>query len=204
MNGKKLKLSDLEEKFDKIFLISDTHFLHNNIIKYANRPKEHNEIMFENWNNTVGDNDLIIHVGDITVGAYKYENGEEFIKKILGKLNGKKVLIRGNHDKKNDSYYNHYGFVVYDYIIIDGIYLINHYPPFEKNDPKYIKDKQVQYNKELMNEDGVKDCEFLIHGHQHGNKYPNHNKCFNVTVERINYKPIELQCVLEKLNFGNS
>ena len=52
----------------KIFVTSDTHWFHNNIIKYSNRPWEDVDLMSEalirNWNNVVGEKDIVYHLGD--------------------------------------------------------------------------------------------------------------------------------------------
>ena len=49
----------------KTFLIADTHFFHENVIKYCNRPfksiEEMNQTMIKNWNEMVDDNDIIYH-----------------------------------------------------------------------------------------------------------------------------------------------
>lgn len=50
--------------------------------------------MINNWNNKVGPDDLIFHLGDFAFG------GSELWNSILPKLNGHKVLIIGNHDRK--------------------------------------------------------------------------------------------------------
>ena len=83
-----------------IYLTSDTHFSHANIIKYCNRPFDNAIIMnnriIENWNSVVGKDDEVFHLGD--VGCWFKENA--WIEEILPNLNGKKFLIPGNHDKK--------------------------------------------------------------------------------------------------------
>ena len=80
-----------------IFITSDPHFNHNNIIKFCNRPfgniDEMNEVLIQNWNNIVKDNDEIYILGDVSLGSSKNTL------KILEKLNGIKYLIRGNHEK---------------------------------------------------------------------------------------------------------
>lgn len=82
----------------KIFITSDTHFCHKNIIKYTGRPfktiEEMNEVLIKNWNNKVKKDDLVIHLGDFGLGK------EPDIRNIRNKLNGTIILIKGNHDYK--------------------------------------------------------------------------------------------------------
>ena len=79
-----------------MFITSDTHFDHTNIIRYAKRPykdvEEMNEALIRNWNAKVGPNDLIYHLGD-----FCFSNRGKY---FLSRLNGKKHLILGNHDKQ--------------------------------------------------------------------------------------------------------
>lgn len=79
-----------------IFFTSDHHFGHKGIIKHSYRPfssvEEMDAIMLERWNNTVKSNDIVYHLGDISVfNATK-------TKELVDKLNGKIYLILGNHD----------------------------------------------------------------------------------------------------------
>ena len=77
--------------------IADLHFGHKNILLYDNRPfdsvEEMDEALIESWNKTVKPTDTTYLLGDI-VWSYKYENWT----KILSRLNGKKFVIKGNHD----------------------------------------------------------------------------------------------------------
>lgn len=79
----------------KIFFTSDTHFGHSNIIKFCNRPfkdaEEMDRVLIENWNNKVPEDGLVFHLGDFGWGGY-----QEY-KKIRDQLNGKIILIKGNH-----------------------------------------------------------------------------------------------------------
>lgn len=80
----------------KIFFTSDSHYGHTNIIKYCNRPfssiEEHDDTLIKRWNEKVGKDDIIFHLGDFAFASEKY------ISEILEQLNGKKYLIFGNHD----------------------------------------------------------------------------------------------------------
>lgn len=80
-----------------IFFTSDHHFGHENIIEHCDRPfeslNEMNEMMIEKWNNKVGKNDLVYHLGDLSL--LKADKTLEIIKR----LNGRKRYIFGNHDK---------------------------------------------------------------------------------------------------------
>jgi calcineurin-like phosphoesterase family protein len=78
-----------------ILYCGDTHFSHNNILKYCNRPfqsiEEHDEILIQNWNKVVHNNDIVYFLGD-----FAWKTPDIFLKK----LNGSIVLIKGNHDYK--------------------------------------------------------------------------------------------------------
>ena len=84
----------------KIYLISDTHFNHANIIKYCNRPfsdvEEMNKTIIKDWNNVVRYNDTVYFLGDLILSKNKGKRARELINSIL---NGNITIIKGNHDK---------------------------------------------------------------------------------------------------------
>jgi len=85
------------------FLISDTHFFHAGVIGFSNRPfvdaagqadvRAMESAMQANWNSVVRKDDTVIHLGDF---AHRAPAGA--LPKLFASLNGKKVLIKGNHD----------------------------------------------------------------------------------------------------------
>lgn len=79
------------------FYISDPHFGHSNIIRYDNRPfanpHEMEEVITKNWNERVRPDDTVYILGDVSW----IKNGADN-RAILNSLNGKKILICGNHD----------------------------------------------------------------------------------------------------------
>lgn len=119
-------------KFDgsRVYFTSDTHFNHTNIISYCQRPfknvDEMNERIIANWNEVVGENDIIFHLGDFCLG------GAAEWTRLLDRLNGKIYLIMGNHDRKNirQGFMDRFEHVAMQMHIEVGkqrIYL-NHYP----------------------------------------------------------------------------
>lgn len=84
------------------YYISDTHFGHQNIIRFDNRPfnttEEMENAIVENWNRVVAKNDTVYILGD-----FCWSRDESEWIRILDRLNGSKVLIKGNHDLRNMS-----------------------------------------------------------------------------------------------------
>jgi len=85
------------------WVIADTHFFHKNIIDYTRRPKDHDELMAFNWGYFVKPDDWVIHLGDFALGRRKT------VRMLTQLLPGKKVLIRGNHDRHSRSFYQRCG-----------------------------------------------------------------------------------------------
>lgn len=81
----------------RYFATSDTHFGHSNILKHCKRPfadiNEHDYSLIHNWNSIVGKNDTVYHLGDIAFYP------KEKLIWLLSKLNGKIIVIKGNHDQ---------------------------------------------------------------------------------------------------------
>ena len=79
-----------------LYFTADTHFGHKNIMKYCDRPyssvEEMNEAIVSKWNETVGELDTVIHLGD-----FSFHN-PELSRDIMNRLNGHIILVRGNHD----------------------------------------------------------------------------------------------------------
>lgn len=152
----------------KVFIIADTHCGHENIIKYCNRPfqsvEEMNRVILNNWNNTVSKHDLVIHLGDLYLG--KKADAREFLKK----LNGRKILIMGNHDHWSEAFYRECGFETVSRfpIVYNNFFLMSHAPLQLSETTPY----------------------FNCYGHVHNDeKYQDTatSQCFSV--ERINYTP---------------
>lgn len=167
-----------------IYFISDTHFLHKNIIKYDNRPfssiEEHDEMIIQNWNNTIGKNDTVYHLGDFSLG--NPTKAEEIMKRLNGKIN----YIIGNHDeedkrllKRLESNFNVLGHA-HSIKIDRQLIVLSHFP------------YQV-WNK-------MHKGSFHLFGHSHGSLIDVIGRKKDVGVNCINYKPISYDEILLELS----
>lgn len=183
----------------KTYFISDTHFNHANIIKYCNRPfkdvNEMNNVLIENWNNTVTDFDTVFHLGDVAL------TNESGLKEISEKLNGKKILIRGNHDRKSKEFFRKAGFGIID-----------------ENPLKLNTEKLILSHKPLKDSEIPKGY-VNVHGHIHNHplhkvnpntnemEYPENlyseKKHINVSADVIDFRPISLEELLMKVEEKN-
>ena len=79
-----------------MFVISDTHWGHDNIVRFCNRPPDHDTLMVERWNDVVGPGDVVLHLGDVC--AMSGGKRAWWAESIAPLLNGTKLLVLGNHD----------------------------------------------------------------------------------------------------------
>lgn len=108
-----------------IYLISDTHFNHKNIIKYCNRPENYNDLIWKGLEQ-LNKEDILLHLGDICFGK------DIEVHERLSEYPFHKVLIKGNHDKKTNAWYLNHGWdaVHKDFImdIYNQVILFTHAP----------------------------------------------------------------------------
>jgi calcineurin-like phosphoesterase family protein len=147
---KQISQKILEEKKQstkrkKRFYTSDLHFGDERLNLYGRdllfkNSKEVDDFIVKQWNETVGEDDLVIVVGDVSMTREGLEN--------LNRCNGEKYLIKGNYDNSvedggtakyeiNDKILSKYFSKIYNEleIEIDGekIY-INHFPTNARED----------------------------------------------------------------------
>jgi len=171
-------------KLNKNFLISDHHWNHRNLLNFKRddgTPLRHfttveemNEHMIEAWNKVVTKDDKVYHLGDL---CFKLED----LDAIMPRLNGTKVLIKGNHDQLGMHQYMKYFKDVRAYHRLDNL-LLSHIP---------IHPSSLGFKTPGM-----------IHGHTHYRNVTMINaageevldpRYINVSVEVINYTPIEFE-----------
>ena len=112
------------------WLVSDTHFGHAGVCRFMgpdgftklrpwDDPEEMDEFMVKAWNERVRPNDKIYHLGDVVINRRCL--------KTLERLNGDKVLIRGNHDIFRDDEYRRYFRELRAYHVLNGM-ILSHIP----------------------------------------------------------------------------
>jgi calcineurin-like phosphoesterase family protein len=134
-----------------VFLVSDTHFGHTGVCRFTRndgvtklRPwddaDEMDEFMVKAWNERVRPNDKVYHLGDVVINRKSLA--------IMRRLNGDKVLIRGNHDIFKDTDYREHFRELRAYHVMNGM-ILSHIP----------------VHVESLGRFGVN-----IHGHLHANR----------------------------------
>lgn len=168
-----------------IFFISDTHFGHQGMcfftrddgtkIRPFNTCNECDDHMIELWNKTVRPKDKVYHLGDVAMKRAYISTVE--------KLNGEKILIRGNHDIFKITDYTKYFRDVRGTHKLDK-FILSHYP---------IHPEHINHN-----------C-YNFHGHLHYREVLLADKnidprYLNLCVECINYCPIPFEEAKQKLH----
>ena len=170
----------------KRWIISDLHFGHVNVIKYSNRPfndvDEMNKELIKKWNNVVGKDDLVYVLGDFTL-FHRLDK----IKEYTQALNGRKILIMGNHDTRKPKDYIEAGFIqaTKKPIMVEPGVILMHEP--------FSDDKLIAKNY------------IYFFGHVHTKTCFMYNlpNCKCVCAERLDYKPINFDQALIELKNKN-
>jgi len=189
------------------FVLSDPHWGHENIVNFTNydgsdvRPfesmEEMHQTMEDNWNAVVKPNDKVYVLGDVIINKKKVfdENGVCY----LDRLNGKKSLIKGNHDIFNKKqFYEKYFESIHGVRVFPHKYVMTHVPvhPSCLDRPAW----PVNVHGHLHSNHVMK----TISGTEHGGSFTyeeRDEKYINVCVENINYTPLALEDLDQQLGY---
>jgi len=153
-----------------IFFTSDTHFNHKNIITFVNRPfetvEQMNHYLIKIWNDTVSKHDIIYHLGDFGFGS------EDELENIISQLNGKIILVKGNHDNNRVFRKLKEKELLYEYHEMGLRIRHNKHKLYLTHYPLVISEKPKQWS---------------IHGHVHGQESPYKNH-LNVCLDSYDLK----------------
>ena len=174
-----------------VFLVSDTHFGHAGVCHFTGKdgvtklrpwdnPDEMDEEMVKRWNERVKPTDKVYHLGDVVINRKALS--------IMRRLNGDKVLIRGNHDIFRDDDYRPYFRELRAYHVMRGM-ILSHIP---------------------LHTDSIGRFGTNIHGHTHdrrvmmadpfGHREPIIDIRYHcVCVEQTDYTPILFEDVIKRI-----
>ena len=163
----------------KRFVISDTHFGHENIIKLANRPfknvDEMDNALIKNWNSVVSKDDYVLFGGD-----FSWYKDIDINRVIFESLNGHKFLIKGNHDPKTTT--------ALDWLAIKEMFELSEYNMVICHYP--LQDWNNKFHGSIH-----------LHGHVHGNpEFSGMKNRWDISVEApwMNYTPKEINWFIER------
>lgn len=190
-----------ELDFDSIdFVTSDQHFGHARIIELTGRPyadvEEMNRALIENWNRVVGPTDTVLHLGDLALGHRR-----DTIP-ITKALNGRKLLIAGNHDivssvyrakeetKDNDRrLLAEAGWEILPEIVVgtrDGHRILASHYPYEGD----------SHGEDRFAEARPQDTGHpLLHGHTHDTTRGSHGREFHVGADGNGFTPVAMTVI---------
>ena len=149
-----------------VFLMSDLHLGHKNILKFSSAWRqgatvdEHDEWLIDTINSVVRPKDYLYLLGDLVFGADNLHK--------LGRINGDKRIILGNHDTYDIQEYTKYG------KILPSLYKYKHF--WLSHAPVHPEELRGRVN---------------VHGHVHHNSLAD-SRYFNVCVENLRGVPISL------------
>lgn len=175
----------------KTWIISDTHFGHTNILKFTDNEgnlirgdkfssvEEMDQAMIDNWNKVVKPNDRVYHLGDLAINRRAIET--------VSKCNGRKVLIKGNHD----------------------IFKLKDYTPYFDDIRAYkVFPKQgiICSHIPLHTSQFTHRFKWNLHGHLHENVVKDFlglpdQRYINMCVEHTNYTPVDLDLIFDKIGY---
>lgn len=169
----------------EVWFISDTHFGHKKVLTFVDyedkllRPEfedinHMNETLISNWNSVIKPNDKVYHLGDFAFGR-------RTIDEIAPRLNGRKVLILGNHDLHID--------------LLSKYFKIKLCHKFKtENTPFVLSHMPIHAN-------ALTGCPALanVHGHNHRPNNYEGSQYINITVEATNYMPVNWNFILSKV-----
>ena len=173
-----------------VFLVSDTHFGHAGVCRFLrddgtklrpwDNPDEMDEEMVKRWNDRVRPNDKVYHLGDVVINRKALN--------ILYRLNGDKVLIKGNHDIFRLEEYTPHFRDIRGYHVMNGM-ILSHIPVHESNLYRFGTN---------------------IHGHLHSNRVMMQPvgkygvpvvdpRYFNACVEQHDFAPVLFEDVIKQI-----
>ena len=189
-----------------IYFSSDHHFYHANVIRFCDRPykdvEEMNEALVKNWNAVVKPEDTVYYLGDFSMALRPVEL-------YTKRLNGRKILIAGNHDwcfpghkksktpEKAKNIREKYLSEGWDHILICDLITIGKELVSLSHFPWKGDSTDTRFDEYRLEDDGG----WILCGHVH-EKWKTKDKMINVGCDVWDYKPVSIERIKEIINVG--
>jgi len=160
----------------KQFVIADPHFGHKGIITFENGRnfktiEDHDDCIIYNWNSVVSPEDTVYVLGDVAMNRRCIAT--------VGRCNGRKILIKGNHD----------------------IFKLKDYAPYFEDIRAYkiFPDKKMILSHIPIHTQCMDRWDINVHGHLHGENVIDPDDAFNdrryrcVSCEQVKFTPVNLE-----------
>lgn len=208
------------------WVVSDTHFGHDNIVGFCHRPEDHEQVMIAEWRAHVPEDATVLHLGDLC-----YKGNGRFKNIVAPELppythadapmphKGRKLLIQGNHDGQRYNFYRSCGFrFVRPFSILWGKYApcaacgergkrgedaeeVKCWPCAGRGHIPWT----VSFSHYSWGEiDGpIRPWDLRVHGHIHNNGYtrdgfvPFLKQHINMSAEQTKFRPVNLELLLQ-------
>lgn len=166
-----------------VYFTSDTHFGHHNIIRYCSRPFDNvyhmNEFMIAAWNDVVQPDDTVYHLGDFVMGNSRAH------RPIFERLNGRKIIVRGNHDPSEAKLRA----IGWDEVSVTRFEVIEGRQVYMAHIPPVVFDGRVgRVYKPEFTPAPPDEYDIWLCGHVH-EKWTRRGNIVNVGVDRWDYRP---------------
>ena len=179
------------------FLTSDTHFGHAGVCRFLRNdgvtklrpwdtPEEMDEEMVKRWNERVRPKDKVYHLGDVVINRRALD--------IMSRLNGDKVLIRGNHDIFKLEDYIKYFRDVRGYHVMSGM-ILSHIPVHEESIGRFGVNVHGHLHANRVMRKAESTMEFMERGVRSWIDPRYHCVC----VEQTDFAPILLEDMIERI-----
>lgn len=189
------------------WIVSDTHFGHKNIITFKDnegnliRPfqsvEEMDETMVKNWNDVVKPNDRVYHLGDVVINRKALP--------ILNRLNGRKCLIKGNHDLfKLQDYLPYFDDIRAYRVFPEHGIIFSHIPIYSGQlEGRFKRNVHGHCHSNYVMKDVYKGNTWDSEKFEHIPFYEKviDERYINVCVEKTNFTPISFEEVLLRCKF---
>lgn len=183
----------------RTFVTADPHFLHEGVCRFTRNdgsklrpwtdPIKMTDDLIENWNSVVHPDNRVYVLGDLAMNR----KGLDY---ALPKLNGRLILVKGNHDIDKLSYYSQYFDDIRAYVVKKG-YIMTHIPIHPQSLGKWKINIHGHLHSNMVMKQGVEVTKGFFGLPRRRSIMVPDERYVCVSVEHTNYYPLDLQDIID-------